>query len=213
MLPAFLTRLCLSLPHAFISGALQVQKTAAVFFLLHVCVHRVRLNSCHLGLGPPALARLETVACAPSQGHDAQVRAVTGVRCPACGFAKRSGAAMIAHIKREHLFPDGRPRRRHFVEAMFRRDHVTRPERYFTSPRSVPVAEADVVEPSTCIAMRQVRQGSDAVNSIWEVERFLHLFQTLLDYADFPPVHASAQGHLPGVPDVVRWFFHSHGQP
>ena len=75
---------------------------------------------------------------------------------------------MIAHIKREHLFPDGRPRRRHFVEAMFRRDDVLRPERYFTSPRSVPVAEADVVEPLTCIAMRQVRQGSDAVNSIWE---------------------------------------------
>ena len=120
---------------------------------------------------------------------------------------------MIAHIKREHLFPDGRPRRRHFVEAMFRRDHVTRPERYFTSPRSVPVAEADVVEPLTCIAMRQVRQGSDAVNSIWEVERFLHLFQTLLDYADFPTALASAQGHLPCVPDVVRWFFHSHGQP
>ena len=33
VLPAFLTHLCLSLPHGFISGALQVQKTAAVFSL------------------------------------------------------------------------------------------------------------------------------------------------------------------------------------
>ena len=120
---------------------------------------------------------------------------------------------MAAHIKREHLFPDGRPRRRHFVEAMFRRDDVLRPERYFTPPRSDPVAEADVVEPLTCIAIRQVRQGSDAVNSIWEVERFLNMFHTLLDYADFPTALASAQGHLPRVPDVVRWCFHSHGQP
>ena len=211
VLPAFLTHLCLSLPHGFIQGALQVQKTAAVFFPLHVCVHRVRLNLCHLGLLPPALARLQAVACAPSQGHDGQVRAVTGVRCPACGLLKRSGAAMAAHIKREHLFPDGRPRRRHFVEAMFRRDDVLRPERYFTPPRSDPVAEADVVEPLTCIAIRQVRQGSDAVNSIWEVERFLNMFHTLLDYADFPTALASAQGHLPRVPDVVRWFFTAMG--
>ena len=68
------------------------------------------------------------------------------------------------------------------------------------------------MEPLTCIAWRQLRQRSDAVNSIWEVERFLHMLHALLDYADFPAL-ASSQGHchLPRVPDVVRWFFAAMG--
>ena len=211
VLPAFLVHLCLSLPGGFIEGALQVQKTAAVFFPLHVCVHRVRLHLYHLGLLPPALARLQAVASAPSQGHEGQVRAVTGVRCPACGLLKRSGAAMMAHIRSEHFFPDGQPRRRHFVERMFQCVDVLRPERYLAPPRPDPSAEADVVEPLTGIAARQLRQRSDGVSSIWEVERLLHMFRTLLDYAAFPAAGASARGHLPQLPDVVRWFFAAMG--
>ena len=118
---------------------------------------------------------------------------------------------MVAHFRDEHGLPDGRFRRRHFTEAMFlRRVDVLVPERYFSPPCPDPGAEADVVEPLTCIAWRQLRQRSDAVNSIWEVERFLHMLHALLDYADFPTASASSQGHdghLPRVPDVVRWFF------
>ena len=122
---------------------------------------------------------------------------------------------MVAHIRGEHWLPDGRPRRRHFTEAMLlRRVDVFVPERYFTPPCPDPGAEADVVEPLTCIAWRQLRQRSDAVNSIWEVERFLHMLHALLDYADFPTALAPSQGHdghLPRVPDVVRWFFAAMG--
>ena len=134
------------------------------------------------------MARLQAAASAPSQGHEGEVRAVTGVRCPACGLIKRSGAAMMAHIRREHFFPDGQPRRRHFVERRFPRVDVLRPERYFAPPRPDPSADmsakADVVEPLTGIAARQ--QRSDAVSSIWEVERLLHMFCTLMDYVAFP---------------------------
>ena len=65
----------------------------------------------------------------------------------------------------------------------------------------------------TSIAWRQLRQCSDVVNSIWEVERLLHMFHALLDYADFPTALAPAQddGHLPRVPDVNRWFFAAVG--
>ena len=122
---------------------------------------------------------------------------------------------MVAHFRDEHGLPDGRFRRRHFTEAMFlRRVDVLVPERYFSPPCPDPGAEADVVEPLTCIAWRQLRQRSDAVNSIWEVERFLHMLHALLDYADFPTASASSQGHdghLPRVPDVVRWFFAAMG--
>ena len=120
---------------------------------------------------------------------------------------------MVAHIRGEHLLPEGRFRRRHFTQAMLLRVvHVFVPERYFTPPCPDPGAEADVVEPLTCIAWRQLRQRSDAVNSIWEVEGFLHMLRALLDYADFPAL-ASSQGHchLPRVPDVVRWFFAAMG--
>ena len=71
------------------------------------------------------------------------------------------------------------------------------PERYFTPPCPDRGAEADVVEPLTCIAWRQLRQRSDAVNSIWEVERFLHMLHALLDYADFPTALAPAQDNGP----------------
>ena len=37
VLPAFLVHLCFSLPHGFIQGALQVQKTDAVFSFARVC--------------------------------------------------------------------------------------------------------------------------------------------------------------------------------
>ena len=123
---------------------------------------------------------------------------------------------MMAHIRSDHFLPDGQPRRSHFVESMFPHVDVLRPERYFAPPRPDPSAdmsaEADVVEPLTGIAARQ--QRSDAVSSIWEVERLLHMFCTLLDYAAFPAscdadsllyFAASAQGHLPQLRDVVRW--------
>ena len=55
------------------------------------------------------------------------------------------------------------------------------PERYFSPPCPDPGAEADVVDPLACIARRQVRQRGDAVNSIWEVERFLDMLRALLD--------------------------------
>ena len=121
---------------------------------------------------------------------------------------------MVAHIRGEHWVPDDRFRRRHFTEAMLlRRVGVCVPERYFTPPCPDPGAEADVVEPLTCIAWRQLRERSDAVNGIWEVERLLHMLRALLDYADFPTALAPAQddGHLPRVPDVVRWFFAAMG--
>ena len=50
--------------------------------------------------------------------------------------------------------------------------------------------EADVVDPLTCIGW----WGSDAVNRIWEPERWLHMLHLLLDL------------YLARVPDVVRWF-------
>ena len=50
--------------------------------------------------------------------------------------------------------------------------------------------EADVVDPFTCIAWWH----SDAVNFVWEPERWLHMFHLLLDL------------YLARVPDVVRWF-------
>ena len=56
----------------------------------------------------------------------------------------------------------------------------------------------------------QTAGSGDAANIIWEVERFLHMLHALPDYADFPTASASSQGHdghLPRVPDVVRWFF------
>ena len=40
VLPAFLVHLCLSSPHGFIQGALQVQKTDAVFSFARVCPSR-----------------------------------------------------------------------------------------------------------------------------------------------------------------------------
>ena len=55
---------------------------------------------------------LQARASASSQGHDGQVRTVTGVRCPACGLLKRYGAEMVAHFRDEHGLPDGRFRRR-----------------------------------------------------------------------------------------------------
>ena len=120
---------------------------------------------------------------------------------------------MMAHIRSEHFLPDGQPRRSHFVESMFPHVDVLRPERYFAPPRPDPSAdmsaEADVVEPLTGIAARQLRQRSDAVSSIWEVERLLHMFCTLLDYAAFP---ASAQGHLPSC-QTLSGVFCRHGQP
>ena len=62
---------------------------------------------------------------------------------------------MVAHFRDEHGLPDGRFRRHHFTEAMFlRRVDVLVPERYFTPPCPDPGAEADVVEPLTCIAAR-----------------------------------------------------------
>ena len=70
------------------------------------------------------------------------------------------------------------------------------------------------MEPLTCIAWRELRQRSAAVNSIWEVERLLVMLHALLDYADFPTALAPSQGHdghLPRVPDVVRWFFAAMG--
>ena len=60
---------------------------------------------------------------------------------------------MVAHFRDEHGLPDGRFRRRHFTEAMFlRRVDVLVPQRYFSPPCPDPGAEADVVEPLTCIA-------------------------------------------------------------
>ena len=56
----------------------------------------------------------------------------------------------------------------------------------------------------------QTAGSGDAANIIWEVERFLHMLHAWPDYADFPTASASSQGHdghLPRVPDVVRWFF------
>ena len=45
--------------------------------------------------------------------------------------------------------------------------------------------------------------------------RFLHMFHALLDYAEFPTAlprrRARDDGHLPQVPDVVRWFFAAMG--
>ena len=40
VLPAFLVHLCFSLPHGFIQGALQVQKTDTIFSFAHVCPSR-----------------------------------------------------------------------------------------------------------------------------------------------------------------------------
>ena len=95
------------------------------------------------------------------------------------------------------------------------------------------------MDPLACIARRQVRQRGDAVNSIWEVERFLDMLRALLGYADFSTAsddstddstddssddssqghdasassqgHDGPDGHLPRVPDVVRWFFAAMG--
>ena len=110
---------------------------------------------------------------------------------------------MLIRIRSDHCLPDGQPRRPHFVEAMFPRIDVCRPARYFAPPCPDPEVEVDVVDPLTAIAMRQLRQHS----SIWEVERLLQMFHALLDYAIFPTARASAQGHLPQLPDVVRWCF------
>ena len=107
------------------------------------------------------------------------------------------------------MLPDRKLRRRHFTKEMFLHPvYVLVPERYFTLPCPDPGAEADVVEPLTCIAWRQLRQCSGVFNSIWEVERLLHVFHALLDYADFPTALAPAQddGHLPRVTYVIRWF-------
>ena len=113
LLPSFWCT-CVSHCQAALSKELCKFRRPLRCFPLHVWVHRVRLCVYHLGLLPPALARLQAAASAPSQGHEGEVRAVTGVRCPACGLIKRSGAAMMAHIRSEHFFPDGQPRRRHF---------------------------------------------------------------------------------------------------
>ena len=99
-------------------------------FPAHLCVHRVCVHLWHLRLLPPAVAMLQARASALSQGHDGQVRPVTGVRCPACGLLKRYSTDMVAHIRDEHWLPDGRFRRRHFTEAMLiRRIDVLVPER------------------------------------------------------------------------------------
>ena len=45
VLPAFLVHLCFSLPHGFIQGALQVQKTDAIFFL-RTCVSIACVCTC-----------------------------------------------------------------------------------------------------------------------------------------------------------------------
>ena len=101
---------CASRCHTALSKELYRFRRPTRYFPSHVCVHRVHLHLWHLGLLPPAVAMLQARASALSQGHDGQVRAVTGVRCPACGLLKRHGAEMAAHIRGEHMLPDGRPR-------------------------------------------------------------------------------------------------------
>ena len=204
VMPAFLVHLCLSLPHGFIQGALQVQKTEQVFFPLHVWVHRVRLHLRHLGQSPLAVAKSQARASASSQGHD-QDR-VWGWRCPVCGLLKGQQADMRAHVQEMHVLDRKKHkfRRSNFEVKMMKKDiTVYKPKRYFTATPHCPDpgAEADVVDPLACIAGRQVRRHSD-VTSIWELERLMFLLHLLLDFCLGCHDARAAQ-----VQDVARWFF------
>ena len=120
ILPPCLVHQCFKLPYGFISGARQIQQTAQIFFPLHVSVRRVYLHLCHLGLLPPALAKMQVAAFASSQGHPPNSQFRIGIRCPARGLVKERGAAMLQHFRSEHWDRDGQVRRRHFAEETFR---------------------------------------------------------------------------------------------
>ncbi len=203
LMQPLLTHAVLTLPGGFISGALTAQRTAEVFFPLHVRTTSVLWHLRHLASLPPAVARRKASLCrvagpATTQAQRRAAALVPCCRCSACGLLKQRPVELFEHTKACHLRRDGEPRHENQRTALLSPMRTYRKHALFElTPWEIPGPEAVVHSPFECLALRQ---PGAAPFSLWELTGCLKVLACLLQFAVFP----SDTAHRRRVP-ITDW--------
>jgi hypothetical protein len=168
-MPALVMEL-LSGQRGFLQSCLQVQRTLAVFFPLHVASMQMWWRAAHLGFSSRKMAGMRAhlfPADMVQGGHrgppgfsaGGRQDVVRGFRCRFCGLLRKAGAAMMEHQRATHHFELFTEKQ---LQELLQPQPLNGPRRWFEGPAPV----GTVPKPGAAVAALALRQPGACVPSL-----------------------------------------------